>query len=487
MSQPGWNGRPVRILYVDDSLFDRELVRDSLVLEHGGFLVVEASSRGEFESLLASESFDLVLSDFHVRGFGGLDVIEMVRQRDPNIPVIIVTGTGSEQEAVEAMKLGAADYVLKTPDHILRLPRTIFSALERRRLREEHIRAEVAQRFMVEASAVLASSLDYESTLGRLVHLAAPGLADFCLIHVVDDKVVGGVMTASLDATGQKATHESWRRRGPTSDWQGVVRSAVGGEFPVILQSIPEQLLPLVAHSTDQLSLLKSLALQSVILAPLLAPSRRMGLLVLGRLGAGNPFLPDDLTLASELAGRIALAVDNACLYRDAQDAIRVRDEFLAIAAHELKTPITSLKGFAQLTSRLIEKDGQVDVSQVRQAMNVINQQSDKLNHMMSRLLDISRIESRRLSLELTVVDLTQVAREVVEKIRVSSGRTVAFEAPESVPGLMDAIRLEQVLTNLLDNAVKYSPDTAPIEVQLSVPSPDSVCVSVRDHGVGIP
>lgn len=487
MSHSERNGQSVRILYVDDSLFDRELVRDSLVMEHGGFQITEASSRAEFESALAREQFDLVLSDFHVRGFGGLDVIEIVRQRDPNVPVIIVTGTGSEQEAVEAMKLGAADYVLKTPDHILRLPRTIFAALERRRLREEHVRADVAQRFMVEAGAVLASSLDYEVTLGRLVHLAVPGIADFCAIHVADDKIVGGVMTASLDSAGEKSTHESWRRRRPAADWQEVLRSAIGGAYPVILPTIPERLLPMVAHSTEQLTLLKSLELRSVMVVPLVAPGRQLGMLLMGRLGRSNAFLPDDLTVASELAGRIALAVDNACLYRDAQDAIRVRDEFLAIAAHELKTPITSLKGFAQLTSRLIDKGEEIDMAQIRQAMNVINQQADKLNHMMSRLLDISRIESRRLSLELTVVDLAQIAREVVEKIGVSSGRTVLLDAPESAPGLMDGIRLEQVLTNLLDNAVKYSPESEPVEVQVSLPSPDSVRVAVRDHGVGIP
>lgn len=129
---------PTRILYVDDSAFDRDLVRDALEKEHGGFVLTEAASPDEFEALLATGTFDLVLSDFHILGFSGLQVMEAVRAKDPRLPVIIVTGTGSEEIAVEAMKQGAADYVLKTPRHIQRLPQAIYATLERKRLQDEH-------------------------------------------------------------------------------------------------------------------------------------------------------------------------------------------------------------------------------------------------------------------------------------------------------------------------------------------------------------
>jgi len=133
---------PIRILYIDDSAHDRALVRDALEHEHGGFQVTEANSRAEFEAHLANGEFDLVLSDFNILGFNGLQVIDTVAARQPKLPVVIVTGTGSEEIGVEAMKRGAADYVIKTLRHIRRLPQSILMVLERKRLREEKERAD---------------------------------------------------------------------------------------------------------------------------------------------------------------------------------------------------------------------------------------------------------------------------------------------------------------------------------------------------------
>jgi two-component system cell cycle sensor histidine kinase/response regulator CckA len=136
----------VRILYVDDYPLDRELVRDALEKEHGGFELVEAASWADFETTLAQGDFDLVLSDFNILGFEGLQVLEAVRATDPHLPVIIVTGTGSEEVAAEAIKRGAADYVIKTPKHIQRLPHTIQAVLEKKRLEDERRQAEEALR-----------------------------------------------------------------------------------------------------------------------------------------------------------------------------------------------------------------------------------------------------------------------------------------------------------------------------------------------------
>jgi len=138
--------QPVRILYVDDYPLDRELVRDALEKEHGGFELIEAASRLDFETTLAQGDFDLVLSDFNILGFEGLQVLEAVRATGLNLPVIIVTGTGSEEVAVEALKRGAADYIIKTPEHIQRLPHIIHAVLEKKRLEYERQQAEESLR-----------------------------------------------------------------------------------------------------------------------------------------------------------------------------------------------------------------------------------------------------------------------------------------------------------------------------------------------------
>jgi two-component system cell cycle sensor histidine kinase/response regulator CckA len=141
---------PVRVLYVDDSPFDRALVRDALEQEDGSFQVIEAASRAEFFARLVEGGYDLVLSDFNILGFEGLQVIDAVQTQEPGIPVVIVTGTGSEEIAVAALKRGAADYVIKTPQHIQRLPLTIQAVLERTRLEAERLRQDRQLRYQAE-------------------------------------------------------------------------------------------------------------------------------------------------------------------------------------------------------------------------------------------------------------------------------------------------------------------------------------------------
>ncbi|MES2355338.1 MAG: EAL domain-containing protein [Pseudomonadota bacterium] len=135
----------VHILYVDDSPHDRELVRDAL-RQKGGFKITEAASRREFEARLEEGNYDLVLSDCNIRGFEGLQVLDAVKAKNPAIPVVILTGTDSEEIAVAAMKRGASDYVIKTFHHTCGLPITIHTAIEQSRLIEEFKRAEEALR-----------------------------------------------------------------------------------------------------------------------------------------------------------------------------------------------------------------------------------------------------------------------------------------------------------------------------------------------------
>jgi len=132
---------PLSILYVDDYPLDRELVRDALETEPGAFTLVMAATRAEFEARLLSHGYDLVLSDFNILGFEGLQVLETVHAHNPDLPVVIVTGTGSEEVAAEAIKRGAADYVLKSPRHIQHLPQTIHAVLEKQRLTLESAQA----------------------------------------------------------------------------------------------------------------------------------------------------------------------------------------------------------------------------------------------------------------------------------------------------------------------------------------------------------
>lgn len=133
---------PIRVLYVDDNQLDRELVRDALGQELNEFHIVEAASEAEFAERLSEGGYDIVLSDFNILGFDGLHVLDAVHAKDPHLPVLIVTGTGSEDIAIESMKHGAADYILKKPHHIRKLPLTIRDILEKKRVMDEREQAQ---------------------------------------------------------------------------------------------------------------------------------------------------------------------------------------------------------------------------------------------------------------------------------------------------------------------------------------------------------
>jgi len=194
-----------------------------------------------------------------------------------------------------------------------------------------------------------------------------------------------------------------------------------------------------------------------------------------------------DLALAEELAHRAALAIDNARLYREARTAVQTRDEFLSVAAHELKTPVTSLRGFAQLTLRRLARDGRVEPGPLGKALETVDRQSEKLTRLVSQLLDVSRIEAGKLALDRTSADLVAIIELLVANAGATTHRhTIVLEAPPSAPGLVDLVRFEQVVTNLLDNAIKYSPRGGEIRVQVDLPSPGTMRLAVCDHGIGI-
>ena len=170
-----------------------------------------------------------------------------------------------------------------------------------------------------------------------------------------------------------------------------------------------------------------------------------------------------------------------------AEAALRMRDEFLSIASHELRTPVTVLAAQAQLMMRRVQRHGQVDTERVVNAMRTVESQADKLARLVGQLLDVSRIESGKLQLERQRTDLVQLVRQVMAAAQsLTAQHTIHLTAPVSLECEVDPLRLEQVVTNLLDNAIKYSPDGGSVELALSRPTPAAVELSVRDHGLGI-
>ena len=197
--------------------------------------------------------------------------------------------------------------------------------------------------------------------------------------------------------------------------------------------------------------------------------------------------LQDAMQRANEAeAERLQLFREQAARAQ-AEAAVRARDEFLSIAAHELKTPLTSLRGSAQFLLRQLDQGRDLNPGQVDRLLRTIDQQSEKLVRLISQLLDVSRIEAGRLTLEPSLIDLTRLVESVVATAQARTSRhLVTLHAPETVLASVDPLRFEQVVINLIDNAIKYSPEGGPIDVEVATPDSETARLSVSDRGLGI-
>jgi two-component system, OmpR family, sensor histidine kinase VicK len=171
-----------------------------------------------------------------------------------------------------------------------------------------------------------------------------------------------------------------------------------------------------------------------------------------------------------------------------AEDALRERDEFLALASHELKTPAATLSATAQLLSRQLDRQGSLTPDQLRRGLERLQEQSQRMARLVANLLDVSRINAGKMAIQPQLIDVRKLVDDVTASCQLTTSQhTLLVRGPDALQAVLDPIRIEQVLTNLLDNAIKYSPHGGPIEVELAETEPGMVCVSVRDYGMGIP
>jgi signal transduction histidine kinase len=348
--------------------------------------------------------------------------------------------------------------------------------------------------FLAEASRVLASSLDYETTLQRVAHLAVPTMADWCFVDVADpDGSVRRLAVAQADPTKASWARELLAspparvgaRAGPAMvirTGQPELLSDVAGRLELLLPSMAESPGPALRE------ILRRIDPRSWMVVPLTARARTIGAITFVSAESGRRYGPDDLVFADDLARRAALAVDNARLYQEAQEALAAREEFLSIAAHELKTPITSLRLAVEGFLRYAASGLPADSRQIRHAFRTADEQSVKLARMVVQLLEISRLQLQRFVLDRSETDVASLVRAAADQAQARTSRhSLVVSAPAELWAFVDAIRVEQVITNLLDNAIKYSPDGGQIDVTLGRSASDRIFLTVRDRGIGIP
>lgn len=367
--------------------------------------------------------------------------------------------------------------------------RLIVSSIREQAARAEAEANEQLARFLAESSNVLTSSLDYETSLKDMARLAVPVMADFCFFDIItSNQMIQRVAWAHAEPSKQQYFDNIWR----------FLPSLTLTEHPLCnaLLSNSTQLISEATESWQQLAAsckqsLPDLTIHSLLVVPLSARERLLGALIFCLTDPNRHYSPADLRLAEELARRAALAIDNAQLYRESQlargqaeEASRLKDEFLATVSHELRTPLTGILGWAQLL-----RSNKLDEAGRTHAIQAMERAAKAQAQLINDLLDVTRIISGKLYLEIESIDLYSVIEVAIDTIRPTAAAKDIQISLSLNPGvntvLGDADRLQQVILNLISNAIKFTPNGGHIEVQL-VKAGHYVEIAISDSGQGI-
>jgi signal transduction histidine kinase/DNA-binding response OmpR family regulator len=487
---------PVNILVVDD-LPEKLLVIET-ILEGPGLSIVKADSGRDALRKLLEREYAVILLDVNMPDIDGFETAELIRQRKQtaHTPIIFVTAFGDELHTSKGYSLGAVDYILSpVVPEILRTKVGVFVELFRKtqqvRLQaEEHVAlareqaaraaAEAATRrssFLAEASRILVRSFDVDAMLRGLAAQVVPFLADLCAITLVDELrrpwrwEIARVDEQESPCHGE-AAGPAVRRLGSVAD---AIDRCLAEETSVLIRDCP---------ASDSTNSQPAFVPRSVLAIPLQARGRMLGSIALCFGPSERRYGTDELTLAEDLAGRAAIAFDNARLYRDIQEGDRRKNEFLAMLAHELRNPLAPIRNAVELLLRKEPADPDVDW-----ARDLIARQVHTIVRMVDDLLDISRITGGKIHLRTEHLDVTEAVERAVETSRplIDARRhALTVSCPrEPLAVEADAARLAQVLANLLNNAAKYTPEGGHIAFIIEREDGQAV-FRVRDDGVGI-
>ena len=351
----------------------------------------------------------------------------------------------------------------------------------------ERKRTERNERFLSEAGAALAETLDYDATLRTVATLPVPLLADCCLLDIVEDekggdqaalrRITSGHADAAVAAILQRSEAEQALRWTTPTPVVTVLRTGQ----PQVLSNAPE------GNGTETaFPLLRGIPVRSALVVPLRAHERIVGALSLISTDPARRFTSADLPLATEYAFRAALAVENARLYRLAQRANRARDEILGVVSHDLRNPLSAIT----MVASVLMNHPPGDPEGLHGLYDAINESAELMSRMIQDLLDVSNIEGGRLSLEResqSPQPIMDRALQMFGGVAASHGITLMHFIEPNLPAMhADGERVLQVLANLMSNAVKFTPDGGRIELSARRAG-DAIEFAVADSGPGIP
>ena len=346
-------------------------------------------------------------------------------------------------------------------------------------------RAGESSRYLAEASAALAGVVDYESTLQKVANLAVPYFADWSAVDMAN-----GDGTLRRLAVAHQATDKIGLAHELMRDYPPDPQAAVGA-FAVlrtgkseIVAEITDDILARGAKDERHLRLIRSLGLRSYICVPLVVCGKPLGVLTFATAESGRTYADADLALASDLAHRAGIAIENTQLYQALREADQRKDEFLATLAHELRNPLAPIRNALQIL-----KMPRVDGATIQQTRDMMERQVHHLVRLVDDLLDVSRVMRGKIELRKEPVELATVVARAVETaqplIEVQGHRLDLSLPSESLLLDADPVRLAQVIGNLVTNSAKYTEANGRIWLTAQRDG-DQAVLRVRDNGIGI-
>jgi len=516
-----------QILIVEDSATQAAAL--AALLEEHGFETAIARNGEQALARIGNEKFSLVLTDVLMPGISGYDVCRRIKTDlgRSDLPVVLLTSLGDPLDILRGLECGADNYVTK-PYDAERLLARVKSAIARgstvgeRDSRPVDIRllnnsfritagkeqvldlcissyedlvesskavreGERRARFLAGAAEKLASSLDSDEIMSLLATVCVPSLADLSAVDMLEaDGRIERVEVAIADSTKSDLAQDL--RQFPRSiSERSLVSKALETGDPQLARDVTSAMLGELTQMPEHLRLLTELGLRSYMAVPLIARGKIIGVLLLVMLDSGRLFDHDDLTLAVDLARTASLSVDNARLYRQAQQATRARDDVLGIVSHDLRNPIHTIHMSA---SFLLETAvAGLPPTKLAPQLGIIRRSAMRANTLIGDLLDVTRIEAGSLAVDASPHDAASLLDESMAEmtaIATEKGVTLDYRwIGEPARVLADKGRIAQIVSNLVGNAIKFTPRGGSISVSGEFDAHNATFV-VKDTGAGI-
>jgi PAS domain S-box-containing protein len=467
--------RPLRVLHLEDNPRDAEMVQDQLTREGVACDIAMAHNQASFEAALAREPFDLILSDYNLPGYDGIAALKWAQAMQPDAPVIMISGTLGEEEAVKCLHIGATDYLLK--DHLGRLVPAVQRALQEADARRT--RAHTAHALVQRERALR------ENEKRTNFALAAAGMGVWEIEFATNRLTWSDTMAPVFGLAPEQApktTEEYFQLIDPVDrrEVEASVARAIAGERDYVVEF--RTMWPgggthwvhgraQVSYETDG------------------TPVRLLGIGI-------------DITARKRLEARLEEAQKMEAVAHQMQlktvrleahnlrieSASRLKSQFLANMSHELRTPLNTIIGFSDVMHRGLT--GAVS-DQQREFLGDILASSKHLLQLINDVLDLAKVEAGKLEFAPEPVEIAPLVREVLDTLRgLAASKRLRMNATihaDISTVMIDPARIKQILYNYLSNAIKFTPEDGAIEISVSRQDPDLFRIDVTDTGGGIP